>query len=71
MVFQQFNLFPHLTVMDNVTLAARRIKKQRRAAAEAKGLELLDAGRAPREGAANTRISCRAGSSSASRSRAR
>src|SRR6186997_3270930 len=26
-VFQQFNLFPHLTVMDNLTLAARRIKK--------------------------------------------
>jgi polar amino acid transport system ATP-binding protein len=41
MVFQQFNLFPHLTVMDNVTLAARRIKKQSRSAAEAKGLELL------------------------------
>ncbi len=41
MVFQQFNLFPHLTVMDNVTLAARRIKKERRADAEARGLELL------------------------------
>ena len=41
MVFQQFNLFPHLTVLDNVTLATRRIKKQPRAAAEAKGLELL------------------------------
>ena len=26
-VFQQFNLFPHLTVMDNLTLAARRIRK--------------------------------------------
>ena len=25
-VFQQFNLFPHLTVMDNLTLAARRIR---------------------------------------------
>ena len=30
MVFQQFNLFPHLTVLDNVTLAARRIRKMRR-----------------------------------------
>ena len=27
MVFQQFNLFPHLTAIDNVTLAARRIRK--------------------------------------------
>ena len=41
MVFQQFNLFPHLTVLDNVTLAARRIRKLRRAAAEARARELL------------------------------
>src|SRR5262245_48961335 len=34
MVFQQFNLFPHLTVLDNVTLAARRIRKMRRKDAE-------------------------------------
>src|SRR5947199_4553813 len=27
MVFQQFNLFPHLKVIDNLTLAARRIKR--------------------------------------------
>ncbi len=33
-VFQQFNLFPHLRVMDNLTLAARRIKKMPRAEAE-------------------------------------
>ena len=41
MVFQQFNLFPHLTVIDNITLAARRIRKQPRAAAEARAHELL------------------------------
>ena len=33
-VFQQFNLFPHLRVIDNLTLAARRIRKRRRADAE-------------------------------------
>ena len=42
MVFQQFNLFPHLKVIDNLTLAARRIGKQPRAQAEARALELLD-----------------------------
>jgi polar amino acid transport system ATP-binding protein len=41
MVFQQFNLFPHLTVLDNVTLAARRIRRMRRAEAEARAHELL------------------------------
>src|SRR5262245_20730248 len=41
MVFQQFNLFPHLTVLDNVTLAARRIRKLRRTEAEARAHELL------------------------------
>jgi ABC-type polar amino acid transport system ATPase subunit len=41
MVFQQFNLFPHLTVLNNVTLAARRIRKMSSAAAEAQAHELL------------------------------
>jgi ABC-type polar amino acid transport system ATPase subunit len=41
-VFQQFNLFPHLTVMDNLTLAARRIRKLARTEAEARARELLD-----------------------------
>jgi polar amino acid transport system ATP-binding protein len=41
MVFQQFNLFPHLTVLDNVTLAARRIRRMRRKDAEARARELL------------------------------
>ncbi|MBA2295255.1 MAG: amino acid ABC transporter ATP-binding protein, partial [Actinobacteria bacterium] len=40
-VFQQFNLFPHLTVMDNLTLAARRIKKLPRTEAEGRARELL------------------------------
>ena len=40
-VFQQFNLFPHLKVMDNLTLAARRIKKMPRAEAEQRAEELL------------------------------
>src|SRR4051794_25650468 len=40
-VFQQFNLFPHLRVIDNLTLAARRIRKQRRAQAEASARTLL------------------------------
>jgi polar amino acid transport system ATP-binding protein len=41
-VFQHYNLFPHLTVLDNVTLASRRVFKQSRDAAEAHGLELLE-----------------------------
>jgi ABC-type polar amino acid transport system ATPase subunit len=40
-VFQQFNLFPHLRVIDNLTLGARRVKKVPRREAEAKALELL------------------------------
>ena len=40
-VFQQFNLFPHIRVIDNLTLAARRIRKTPRAAAEKRALELL------------------------------
>jgi polar amino acid transport system ATP-binding protein len=40
-VFQQFNLFPHLTALDNLTLAARRIRKMPRAQAEARAHELL------------------------------
>jgi ABC-type polar amino acid transport system ATPase subunit len=41
MVFQQFNLFPHLTVLDNLTLAARRIRKLDRREAEARAHILL------------------------------
>jgi len=41
-VFQAFNLFPHMSVLDNVTLAMRRVHKTPRAQAEATALELLD-----------------------------
>jgi len=41
MVFQQFNLFPHLTVLDNLTLAARRIRKLGRNEAESRAHLLL------------------------------
>lgn len=41
MVFQSFNLFPHLTVMDNVTLAPRRLRNVTRAQAEVAAKELL------------------------------
>jgi polar amino acid transport system ATP-binding protein len=40
-VFQQFNLFPHLTAIDNLTLAARRIRKMPRKEAERRARELL------------------------------
>jgi polar amino acid transport system ATP-binding protein len=40
-VFQQFNLFPHLKAIDNLTLAVRRVRKVPRAKAEARAHELL------------------------------
>jgi len=42
MVFQQFNLFPHLTVLDNITLAPLWVRKTPRADAEELGMELLE-----------------------------
>ena len=41
MVFQQFNLFPHLSVLDNITLAPIKVKKLSKEAAEEKARELL------------------------------
>jgi general L-amino acid transport system ATP-binding protein len=42
MVFQQFNLFPHLTVMQNITLAPIQVRRWSRDKAETKARELLD-----------------------------
>lgn len=42
MVFQQFNLFPHLTIMDNITLAPIKIKKMSKENAQKRATELLD-----------------------------
>ncbi|MGW7442426.1 amino acid ABC transporter ATP-binding protein [Kitasatospora sp. NPDC054795] len=41
-VFQSYNLFPHLTVLENITLAPRRVHRVARAEARARALELLD-----------------------------
>ncbi|MBQ6849311.1 MAG: amino acid ABC transporter ATP-binding protein [Clostridia bacterium] len=42
MVFQQFNLFPHLTIMENITLAPVKLKKMTKQEAVEKGRELLE-----------------------------
>ena len=42
MVFQQFNLFPHMTVLDNLTCAPLMLKKMNREQAEQKAMELLE-----------------------------
>ncbi|MCM1124388.1 MAG: amino acid ABC transporter ATP-binding protein [Eubacterium sp.] len=42
MVFQQFNLFPHLTIMDNITLAPVLLKKMTKEEAIKRGQELLE-----------------------------
>ena len=42
MVFQHFNLFPHMTILENMVLAPMKVKGVNRADAEKKALELLD-----------------------------
>ena len=42
MVFQHFNLFPHLSILDNITLAPRLVRGVDRATAEKKAMELLE-----------------------------
>ena len=49
MVFQSFNLFPHLTILDNITLAPRNVRNTPKAEAEAKAMELLERVKIPEQ----------------------
>ena len=51
MVFQQFNLFPHLTVLDNVTLAPIWVRKLPRAEAEEQAMQYLERVKIPEQAA--------------------
>lgn len=42
MVFQQFNLFPHLNILDNVTLGPIKVRKMKKSAAEERAMQLLE-----------------------------
>ena len=42
MVFQSFNLFPHLTIRDNVTLGPMKVRRMKKAEAEKKAMGLLE-----------------------------
>ena len=42
MVFQNFNLFPHLTALGNITLAPVKVKNMKQKEADRRGIELLD-----------------------------
>jgi glutamate/aspartate transport system ATP-binding protein len=70
MVFQHFELFPHLSIIENLTLAQVKVLNRDKAASRAKGLKLLErVGSPPMP--INTRPSSPAASSSAWRSPAR
>ncbi|MGI9604477.1 MAG: amino acid ABC transporter ATP-binding protein [Acidimicrobiales bacterium] len=49
MVFQQFNLFPHVTVLDNITMAPRKVRKMPKAEAEQLGRDLLEQVKIPEQ----------------------
>lgn len=49
MVFQSFNLFPHLTVLDNLTIAPRRVRGMSKVDAEALAMQLLERVRIPEQ----------------------
>ncbi len=49
MVFQQFNLFPHLTVLDNITLAPRQVRNKPKDEAEQIAMEMLERVKIPEQ----------------------
>jgi general L-amino acid transport system ATP-binding protein len=49
MVFQQFNLFPHLTVIDNVTLAPRQVRRLPKKQADELAMEMLERVKIPEQ----------------------
>jgi general L-amino acid transport system ATP-binding protein len=49
MVFQSFNLFPHLTVIDNITLAPRQVRNMPKREAEENAMELLERVKIPEQ----------------------
>lgn len=49
MVFQQFNLFPHLTVLDNITLAPRQVRNLPKKEAETLAMEMLERVKIPEQ----------------------
>jgi general L-amino acid transport system ATP-binding protein len=49
MVFQQFNLFPHLTILENITLAPRQVRKKAKAEAEGHAMKLLERVKIPEQ----------------------
>ena len=69
MVFQRFNLFPHMTALQNVMEAPVKVKGLSKADVKNEALELLEHGRPRRSGQVLSRRSSPAGSSSESRSR--
>ena len=49
MVFQSFNLFPHLTILENITLAPRHVRRRPRGEADELGMRLLERVRIPEQ----------------------